>query len=178
MMRLFRAYTLESIVASRTGAEPARYAGIIHWDWVRVGREKPAAPYSWLIKRYERLPEQPERRIITLPDGTKRRVVCGGRAWAEQAVDECFTEAEIKLLTCYLLQHHRLEVVTMQVELPINGMLYSTGVRTPRVAGVGDRAELDRLSKGLGYDLPFAAWKLYRMAHWRDASKDTVTFYM
>jgi hypothetical protein len=57
MVQLFRVYTKEDLAATRTGVKSIRYVGWMEWEWVRVGREKPVAPYPWLIRDYHRLPE-------------------------------------------------------------------------------------------------------------------------
>lgn len=177
MVRLFRVQTVESLYAARDGAAPVQYAGGIRWEWVRVGREKPVAPYPWLIRGYHRLPQEPVQHIVTSMDGTEQHMACGGRAWAEQAVDECFTAAEIAVLKRYLLQYHWLTVVPQRVRLPINGVHYAKGLRRPLLAGVRDREALANIVGGRGYPLPFPVGRLYLDSIAKDAFRHTVTFF-
>jgi hypothetical protein len=90
-------------------------------------------------------------------------------------VDECFTAAEIAVLTRYLSQHHRLKVRTRSVRLPISGVPYAKGLRRPLIGEASDRVLLDCLAGGAGHDLPFAVYRRYRQASLLDTWRDSVT---
>jgi hypothetical protein len=69
-------------------------------------------------------------------------VVGGGRSWAEQAVNECFTTKEIRQLRRYLWRRYRLKLVVEPVAPPIDGMPYAEGDWAPSSALPDDSDEL------------------------------------
>jgi hypothetical protein len=161
MIRLFQARSVERLVAPRTLAAQTGFTGTVTWAWARGGREAPVAPYPWVIEGYEDLPEGPVFRPITRPDGAPARVAIGGRAWAELAVDECFTGAEVTALRRDLRRQYGLSLVVEEIPLPMGGRPYASGACMPWLAAVGSGETMYDLSGVPGYDLPFPVWGVY-----------------
>jgi hypothetical protein len=85
----------------------------VELEWIYCDRTQPIAPYASLIADYEQL-KQPER------------------SYAEQYMDDLFTEAEYRTLRRYLKDHYGLDASMSVVPIPMHVQPESVGfIATP-----------------------------------------------
>ncbi len=131
-MKLFRA---------RSVVNDFREFDEVEIDWFYVGRKQPVAPYEELIADYQSIVEDWELQF------------------AEQAVDEYFTEEEIKVLRTYLQDRpDGLELEVTEIPLPAHVRQMMPFGATP-MGGAQDCIVLARQSNY--HPLPFKVHGFY-----------------
>jgi hypothetical protein len=107
--------------------------GTLFYVWVYSGREKPPAPYDKLIRNYKKLDADV-------------------RLFAENYVDELFTEEEANKLMDFLSKKFGLEAYLFPVKIPVSSKSRLISIRADALQNF---EELFPLKKEDGYPLPF-----------------------
>ena len=131
-VRLYRAYSIGDYTRDDVIYHDVRF------NWYRLERDEPAAPYETLIADHDRLNER-DRMVL------------------QADVDRYLTEEEVKVLGEYLGRTRAQELFVFPVTLPVSGP-----------GSILDSAEsivfdFVQLSEEKEYDLPFRAWGYFSL---------------
>jgi hypothetical protein len=112
--------------------------------WFRVDRKESLVPLEELIEDYQRLND------------------CEERMFAQQLVNEYFTEEEVEVLKAFLRDRRGgTEVEVTEVSLPI----LAKGVMPTGAIPVGGEQDFLMLSENDEHPLPFRVWGYYDLRH-------------
>lgn len=78
------------------------------------------------------------------------------KAYSEDHLQECFTEAELEKLRKYVLNEHNGEVIAAEVTLPVQGVIMGWGA-----IPVGGAQDFYLLCDEAAYNLDFMVWGYY-----------------
>ncbi len=127
MIKLYRAWTQVDGFMGRDN---------VSFNWFRINREEPQAPFEELIQDY-----QP------------------GNLYAEDYVKELFTESELEELRAYLTEAHVSELLAEEIQLPVENFVVGLGAMA-----VGGLTDFYMLDKEPGYNLSFPVWAFYDLS--------------
>jgi hypothetical protein len=132
--RLFKAYSVSDLMRDE------RIYHNVRFNWYRLERDRPMAPYRDLIADYDKLDEMTRHTL-------------------EADVNRYLTEEEIRALQDYLMGQYNLPVFVNEVSLPVKEV---GCFQSRRNVLVYDFLEL---SEEEGYFLPFKVWGYYSLTH-------------